>query len=115
MGLQYQRKIGKRLKEYFADPSRARIPWFTADVYRFTSKAVQTCDNMTPFDGTHFSFCPNVLMAKIILNAACDVLGVESCPAGTSTQLSLGVDCYQQGSAGILQSGLLLAESLPDW
>ena len=76
---------------------------------------ITTGDNMTPFDGTHFSFRPSVLMAKIILNAACDALGVESCPVGTSTQMSLGVGCYQQGSAGLLQSGSLLAESLPDW
>ena len=103
--------MDKLLKEYFADPSRANISWFTADVYRMSRNAVTGCDNMTPLDGVHYSFCPTVLMAKIVLNGACHAL--ESCPVGIRTQLSLGVDCYKQRSADVLRSGPLLAESLP--
>ena len=114
LALQYQYKMSKLMKEYFAG-ERARIPWFTADVYRLTRNVYLGCDNMTPNDGTHFSFCPSMLMAKIILNGACDALGSESCPTGASTQLSVGVNCNQQSSAIFPKSGPLLAEFPPDW
>ena len=114
LALQYQYKMSKLMKEYFAG-QRARIPWFTADVYRLTRNVYLGCENMTPNDGTHFSFCPSMLMAKIILNGACDALGSESCPTGASTQLSVGVNCNQQSSAIFPKSGPLLAEFPPDW
>ena len=103
----------KLMKEYFADPARARIPWFTADVYRLTRNAVLGCDNMAPSDGTHYPFCPSVLMAKLILNGACDAL--ESCPMGASPHLSAGIDCGGNQTIPDPRPNTLLDESLPDW
>lgn len=112
--LQYNRKISRYLKEFFANHS-SPVPWFELDFYQVTRAALMDCDNMTPDDGTHFCFCPNVIVAKLLLNAACDALGVGTCPTGTSPQLSLGVNCYEQNSAHILRSGSLLPETFPDW
>ncbi len=112
-GLQYNRKISRFLKEFFASDSRSRVPWFDLDFYELTRSANR--DNMTPDDGTHYCFCPNVIIAKLLLNVACDALGARACPPGTSTELSVGANCYEQNSAYVRRSGPLLAETFPDW